>query len=297
MGDPVSQYGDGLVEDGRNALSDLRAAWDFAVAATRVDVVHLRKVRADAAVARLLDDLGVDVSDSQQAPYVAFDGITDYAAFEQRYPKAARKNRKRQLRRLQDGGETIFERLPAGDQARDAASVAMSLKRTWLKDRGLVSAALTDPRTESFFRDCASGRGPATGVEIGVVRSNGDVAAIEIAVRCRDRVAVHVIAYNLKFEKTGAGALLMEDSIRRACEGGLAALDLMAPGAAYKFDWADRAIEVRDHAIGLSTAGKLYTSLYLKRVRPAAKHAVEQLPTALRRHLSTVFAALPFAPV
>ncbi len=297
MGDPVSQYGDALVEEGRNAAFDLRAAWDFAVAATRVDAVHLRKVRADAAIAPLLADHGADVSDCQQAPYVAFEGIADYTAFEQRYPKAARKNRKRQMRRLQEGGETIFERLPAGDRACDAASVAMALKRDWLKARGLVSAALTDPRTEAFFRDCASGRGPATGVEIGIVRTDKDIAAVEIGVRCRDRMAVHVIAYNLQFEKTGAGALLMEDSMRRACEGGLAALDLMAPGTTYKFDWADRAMDVRDYAIGLNASGKLYASLYLKRLRPAAKQALEHLPTRLRRHLSTAMAASTVAMI
>jgi CelD/BcsL family acetyltransferase involved in cellulose biosynthesis len=295
MGDPVSQYGDALVDDGGEAQSDLRAAWAFAIAETRVDAVHLRKVRADAAIARLLEDLGANVSDCQQAPYVAFDGITAYAAFEQRYPKPARKNRKRQLRRLQDGGETNFERLPAGDGARDAASVAMALKRNWLFERGQVSAALSDPRTEAFFRDCASGRGPATGVEVGLVSASGAVAAVEIAVRCKDRVAIHVIAYNPQFEKAGAGALLMEDSIRRACEGGVATLDLMAPGAGYKFDWADRAIEVRDYAIGLNAPGRLYTSLYVQRVRPAAKSAVEKLPTALRRHFASVIAVLPGA--
>jgi CelD/BcsL family acetyltransferase involved in cellulose biosynthesis len=154
---------------------------------------------------------------------------------------------------------------------------------------------LSDPRTEAFFRDCASGRGPATGVEVGLVSASGAVAAVEIAVRCKDRVAIHVIAYNPQFEKAGAGALLMEDSIRRACEGGVATLDLMAPGAGYKFDWADRAIEVRDYAIGLNAPGRLYTSLYVQRVRPAAKSAVEKLPTALRRHFASVIAVLPGA--
>jgi CelD/BcsL family acetyltransferase involved in cellulose biosynthesis len=110
-------------------------------------------------------------------------------------------------------------------------------------------------------------------------------------------MAVHVIAYNLQFEKTGAGALLMEDSIRRACEGGLTALDLMAPGTTYKFDWADRAIDVRDYAIGLNASGKLYASLYLKRLRPAAKQALEHLPTRLRRHLSTAMAASTVAMI
>lgn len=283
MGDPVSQYGDVLLEDGPEAQHDLAAGFDFLIKQANVDVVHLRKVRADAAIAPLLRARGVTFTDVQKAPFVSFDGATDYAAFEQRYGKAARKNRKRQLRRLQDTGATSFERYAAGPAASDAAHVALTLKRDWLRQRGLVSPAVVDARTTGFFRDCASGRGPATGVEVGAVMSNGAVAAIEIAIQCKDRVALHLIAYDPRFEKTGAGALLMEDSIRRACQSGKAVLDLLAPGAAYKFEWADRSVDVGDCAFGLGTAGKVYACLYLTRVRPAAKALVEHLPRTMRR--------------
>jgi CelD/BcsL family acetyltransferase involved in cellulose biosynthesis len=288
MGDPVSQYGDVLVEAGPDAARDVTAAFDFLLGQTAIDLIHLRKVRADAAIAPVLRARGVTFTDVQKAPFVAFNGVTDYAVFEQRYGKAQRKNRKRQLRRLHETGETSFERLSPGPAASEAAGVAMGLKRDWLRQRGLVSPAVVDARTEGFFRDCASGRGPATGVEIGAVVSNGTVAAIEIAIQCKDRVALHLIAYDPRFEKTGAGALLMEDSIRRACQSGKTALDLLAPGAAYKFEWADRSVDVGDCAFGLSRAGKLYAALYLERLRPAAKALVEQLPKAVRRHIAFV---------
>ncbi|MBA4132441.1 MAG: cellulose biosynthesis protein CelD [Hyphomicrobium sp.] len=291
MGDPVSQYGDVIVEDGLEAARDISAAFDFVLEQAAIDLVHLRKVRADAAIAPLLRARGAGFTDVQQAPYVAFEGTSDYAAFEQRYAKAARKNRKRQMRRLQETGETWFQRFAAGPAASDAASAALRLKRDWLRQRGLVSPAVADVRTEGFFRDCASGRGPASGIEIGAVVSGGSIAAIEIGIQCKNRVALHLIAYDPRFEKTGAGALLMEDSIRRACQQGKAALDLLAPGAAYKFEWADRSVDVGDCAFGLSRAGKVYASLYLARLRPAAKAMLEHLPKAVRRHIAT-FAGL-----
>jgi CelD/BcsL family acetyltransferase involved in cellulose biosynthesis len=292
MGDPVSQYGDVLVEAGPQAQADVRAAWTFALRSTNVDFVSLRKVRADASIAPVLAESSAIITERQVAPYVAFEGETDFSKFETRYSKASRRNRKRQLRRLQDLGETTFERLGPGEAARDAVSLAISMKRGWLKDRGLVSAAITDARTEAFFRDCAAGERKDTSLEVGLIRTNGEVAAVELALSCQDRVAVHVIAYNLKFEKTGAGGLLMQDSIRRACENGQEVLDLLAPGSSYKFDWTDRAIDVNDYAVGLTAAGRLYASVYLKRLRPAAKQAVEQMPAALRRHVSTVLSAL-----
>lgn len=296
MGDPVSQYGDVLIDPRATTLQDLRVAFDFVLSKSGVDVLHLRKVRSDAALAPLLRERGAEFTDVQQAPYIAFEDQTDFTIFEQRYPKSARKNRKRQLRRLQETGTISFERLPAGDEASEAASLALSLKREWLRQRGLVSPAVADARTEAFFRDCASGDGPATGVEIGFVRSDGQVAAIEIAIQCKDRVAVHLISYDARFEKTGAGSLLMEDRIRRACEMGMSTLDLLAPGTAYKFEWADRAADIGNCSIGLSAAGKLYTSIYLARLRPTAKLIVEGLPMALRRYIAAfVGAGMVFA--
>jgi CelD/BcsL family acetyltransferase involved in cellulose biosynthesis len=196
------------------------------------------------------------------------------------------------MRRLQETGATSFVRLSAGPEASDVAGRAIHLKRDWLRERGLVSAAITDTRTEAFFRDCASGNGPRTGVEIGVVRSNGDVAAIEIAIQCKDRVAVHLIAYDARFEKTGAGSLLMEDSIRRSCESGVTTFDFLAPGASYKLEWADRVVDVCDYALPLNFKGKVYTSAYLSRFRPAAKVLHEHLPRAMRRHLAAITGAV-----
>ncbi len=198
------------------------------------------------------------------------------------------------MRRLQETGATSFVRLSAGPEASASAVQAVHLKRDWLRQRGFVSTAIADARTEAFFRDCASGEGPETGVEIGLIRSNGDVAAIEIAIQCKDRVAVHLIAYDARFENTGAGSLLMEDSVRRACQSGMATFDLLAPGAAYKFEWADRRVEVSDYALGLSVRGKIYTSAYLARLRPAAKALHEHLPAALRRHVATIAGAALF---
>ncbi len=291
MGDPVSQYGDVLIESGPDAPSDLETAFDYVLARTGVDVLHLRKVRSDAALAPLLRERGALTTETQQAPHLNFEGPRDYSVFEQRYPKSARKNRKRQMRRLQETGATSFVRLDAGAEASDVAGRAVHLKRDWLRQRGLVSAAISDTRTEGFFRDCASGDGPESGVEIGFVRSNGDVAAIEIAIRCKDRIAVHLIAYDARFEKTGAGSLLMEDSIRRAYQAGMATFDLLAPGAAYKSEWADRMVDVSDYALALNFKGKVYTSAYLARLRPAAKALHEHLPMAVRRHLTTLVGA------
>jgi len=100
MRDRVSQYGDILVEDGPQASSDIRQAWDYALKSTGMDVIHLRKVRADSAIAPFLAKISTVPADKQVAPFLLFKGETDDAKFEMRYSNSARRNRKRQLRRL-----------------------------------------------------------------------------------------------------------------------------------------------------------------------------------------------------
>ena len=51
MGEPVSQYGDLLIDDVPDAQALLRAAWDFVTRRTGASVLKLRKVRDDAAIA------------------------------------------------------------------------------------------------------------------------------------------------------------------------------------------------------------------------------------------------------
>jgi CelD/BcsL family acetyltransferase involved in cellulose biosynthesis len=57
MGEPVSQYGDVLIENGPDAVALLREAWRFIESEISPDVVRLRKVRDDAAIAPLLAEL------------------------------------------------------------------------------------------------------------------------------------------------------------------------------------------------------------------------------------------------
>lgn len=292
MGDPVSQYGDILVEPGPYCEADIRAAWTHVLHNARVELVGLRKVRSDAAIMPLLRNLGAIATDPQVAPYIAFDGETDYAKFETRYSSSSRRNRRRQLRRLEERGQTAFVRLPAGPEAQAAVSEAIGLKRLWLKEKGLVSSAIADPRTEAFFRDCAGSQDRTARVEVALVRTAGSTAALEITLTCKDRIAIHVIAYDMAFEKMGAGGLLMEDSIRRACQSGKGTFDLLAPGGTYKFDWADKSVDVADYALGLSMKGRIYAAWVLKRFRPAAKAAVERLPMTLRRHLSAMLSTV-----
>jgi CelD/BcsL family acetyltransferase involved in cellulose biosynthesis len=292
MGEPVSQYGDVLVEDCAGKALLVADAWRFAASRTRASVASLRKVRADSEIAPALAAAGARVVAELKAPYLDLLSAPSFDEYEKRYSSGARRNRKRQRRRLEERGATVLEWHTGGARAVALTEIAFKLKLIWLRARGLVSPALADPRTERFFAAVAEAETRPAGCHVLALTCGGQPAALEIGLSCKGRSAIHIITYDLDYEKAAAGSLLMEDSIRRAKNDGMAVFDLLAPGDGYKLEWADDAVVVRDWAAPLTLAGRAYATVYLGLVRTAVKRTLDALPVGLRRALSDRLAAL-----
>jgi CelD/BcsL family acetyltransferase involved in cellulose biosynthesis len=288
MGDPVSQYGDVLIEP--DSLPFLAEAWAFVTRELKPDLLRLRKVRDDAAIAALLGDLNAFPAEHHEAPYLDLASAPDFATFERRYSPRSRRNRRRLFRRLQELGPVAFERCREGPRARALAIKAVDLKREWLKERGLVSPALGDPRFASFFADVAQGTVRPAGCEVSALTSGGEPAAIEITLRCLDRILMHVIVFNLKYEKAGAGVLLLERTFAQSFGTNARTFDLLSPGDSYKLAWADASMGVTDWVIPLSARGWVFARLYLGLARPALKAALDAMPASLRRLVADRYA-------
>jgi CelD/BcsL family acetyltransferase involved in cellulose biosynthesis len=286
MGEPVSQYGDVLMEEQPDAAALLREAWSFIAAELAPDLVRLRKVRDDASVAPLFSERDALPTLRLEAPYLDLASAADFAAYEQRYSPRSRRNRGRLRRRFAERGAMAIECHQQGPRARDLATHAIALKRDWLKDRGIVSPALFDPRMEGFFADVAEGADHPAGCQVRALTSDGEAAAIEITVLCKQRTVMHVIVFNLAYEKAGAGVLLLEESIARSFDNGGRVFDLLAPADGYKLDWADAATGVTDWALPLSLKGWLYARVYLGFAREGIKRALSALPASVRRRLA-----------
>jgi CelD/BcsL family acetyltransferase involved in cellulose biosynthesis len=177
----------------------------------------------------------------------------------------------------------VFDRHCGGAGAGWLAVKALELKSEWLNHRGLVSHAISDQRMARFFADAAEGAAKSTNCIVSALMSNGETAALEVSFACKGRLAMHVIVYNLKFEKAGAGVLLMEKSLRDGYADNIATYDMLAPGDSYKLDWADGSAGVCDWVKPLSLKGVAYARVYLGLLRPKAKAAMAAMPQSLRK--------------
>ncbi|MEZ5907680.1 MAG: GNAT family N-acetyltransferase [Hyphomicrobiaceae bacterium] len=282
MGDPVSQYGDVLVEDASDRDALLHAGWRHVTSALGADVVALRKVRADAAVASVIAASKAETTEELEAPYLDLTGQTDLSRYEARWSTRLRRNRRRQQRRLADLGEISFRTPEPGEIAGSLALQAVTLKREWLAERGHISRAFADPRTDAFFAAVASSPTRSAGTQVQALMCGDSVAALNVGVVVKQRLALHIISYASAFEKTAPGSFGLEKLVQKAIDDGLTTVDLLAPRAEYKMEWADGTVGVRDHALALTLAGRAYMALAVKG-RTRLKRVIERMPAGVRQ--------------
>ncbi len=290
MGEPVSQYGDVLIDPAADVARILDFGWRFAIAATRADALHLRKVRDDAIVAPWLAASGATISLRAEAPFLDLATAADFATYEQRYSAKARKNRRRLARRLAGHGDVRVEHLNGGPAARAAALDAVSLKRRTLDDTGRPSLALHDARFAAFFADAAEGGNHPCGCRVTRMMVGETLVASTIDVSAYQHRAAHILVHDPLFASCGPGMLMVEEWARSAHADGMRALDLLAPVHAYKMDWADAAMRVSDFALPISGRGRLFTA-YVAHLRPALKDMYERYTLWRARHRHPASAA------
>ena len=208
MGEPVSQYGDVLLDSTvADPLALLRAGWAHICLNLKPDLARLRKVRGDAAITPLLDTLSSLHTAELEAPYIDLTRAADFTAYEERFPNRARRNRRRQMRRLEEAGTITYKHLSEGIEASALAATAIDLKRQWLIDRGYVSPALADVRMARFMTEVASSNNHPTATRVSVLQSAAKPAAIQIGFTSKNTRVLHVIVYDKTFEKMAAGVL------------------------------------------------------------------------------------------
>ena len=286
MGEPVSQYGDVLVEDGPHKFAHLEESWRFLRQTLEPDLMVLRKVREDGEVAALLRKLDADVACREQAPYADLTDHRTFEDYEARFSKKQRRNRRRQWNRLSEVGPLGFEILESGEAARQAVKDATAMKRRWLRENGLISPAFADERLDAFFADVATARDRPSGCLVSVLKLGDRPVALEIGLLCKERYVAHIGAFDLEHAKLSPGALQMQETLRHCIEKrGVVYFDLLAPSSGYKRGWAESAVQVSDFVVPMGAGGHLYANLYLKRIRPGLKDALARLPAFATRLL------------
>lgn len=296
MGEPVSQYGDILLDPDFDTEAALAQSWVYISREIKPDLTLLRKVREDSTALPAIKLQNAAKTMCLVAPYIDMSESADFETFyEANYTAKLRKNRRRHRRRLSEIGDIRTQHVTDPKQLEIELAHLVELKQDWLRKRGLVSQAFAEPIIQDFFLDALTqaqnqtqGQGDLT-CELTKLCVDQKVAAYELGLRSFERYAVHITTYDPEFERHSPGSLLLEERLRKCADQGIKYCDLMAPGDAYKYSWTQKNHPVCDYAISHSVMGKLYITLYLNMLRPFLKTAQNRLPASLRQLSATLY--------
>ena len=295
LSDPYGQYGDVITSlRGR----DLERALDpalRAIAREGADLVRLKFVREDAAIAPFLRARFRHTGESYGAPWL---DLTPYATpdeLEKRYSRTQRRRRRKIENRLlrHFGAQPVFRRLVSPEEIRAALPSLLEHKRRWLRGKGLVSRALFHDGALDFLlrlaeRMAAEPQEPEfvlTTMEVG-----GRQLSWEMGFRWKGRHYAYLTAQIPEARSFSIGRLHMYHSQRLAVEDGMRAFDLLVPAAEHKRSWSSGVAPVRNHFLPLTLRGRLLGQGYLCHLRPMMREVYHRLPAGMRSflHLSDI---------
>ena len=295
LSDPYGQYGDVMTTlSGRELEEALTLALD-AITREGADLVRLKFVREDAAIAPFLKKHFRQTSETYGAPWLDLSPYATPEELEQRYTRTQRRRRRKIRKRLERhlGVEPVFRRITDPREIRQAIPQLLEHKRNWLREKGLVSRALFNDRAEGFLHRLAEHMAASTdGTEfvLTAMEANGRQLSWELGFRWKGRHFAYITAQLPELRPLSIGRLHMHHSQRQAVADGMRAFDLLIPAAPHKKSWSSGVAPVHNHFLPLTLRGRLLGQAYLCHLRPMLRDIYHRLPAGVRSflHLSDI---------
>ena len=276
-GEPVSQYGDILIKNHIDNLQWLKQGFNYLKETLSPDLFHLRKTRFDASIHPLLENYNATILEEMVAPYIEILGAKTFTEFNKRYSQRSRKSKRRHRRKLEEKGTLNFQLYKEGEQAHQAANLAIKLKRQWLEAQNIISPAFRDDFLDRFFASTSKDNNHPCGLRLSELSLDDQPVALEIGIVNKNYYGAHLGVYDRQYIAHSPGTLQMQDTIAELIKKKIDIIDLFAPGDKYKFEWTDQSVPVYDFAFSLTLKGKLYEQAYLKALRPKLKQAITKI--------------------
>ena len=297
MSDPFAQYGDVITT---LSGTELQAALELALQTLKqeqADLVRLRFVREDAAIAPFLQQHFMKSCEDCAAPWLDLTGFASPEELDKRFNRKQRRRRRkiRKKIRQQLGAEPTLRLMQGVAEIRAAIGVILDCKRQWLKHKGLVSRALFDGHTEAFLLALAEAMPPWTAdagaddatprLVLSVMEAQGRQLSWEIGFRYRGRHYAYITAHLPELTHLSLGRLHMDLLQKRTWQDGMRVYDLLVPDAPHKRTWSSHKTPVSGYYLPLSRRGRLLGQAYLNHLRPFMRKVYHRMPPQLRRML------------
>ena len=284
LSEPYSQYGDVLALEDDNLPTILNLAWQKLQSHPFVDSIRFRHVRANATIAPFLQNHAKHDGHVDYAPFLEIEKYPTEKAYDARYTKSQRRRRNRIRKDLAQYGSVKFSQNHDADTFLKTLKPAIAEKRTWLSERGLYSMPIMSDELDMFFSELAKNSKTIATIASKITAGERQIS-YEIGLRFKNHHFGYITAHNAKLTDSSPGRLHMDYSQRAAIADGLDAFDLMVPADPHKKTWSSNAIQTRDYYAHLNARGAIYSTAYLKTLRPLIRWLYLKAPPTIRRYI------------
>lgn len=282
LGEPLSGYGDVVARAGCDVAALMRAGlaslWGDG---DTIDVVHLRKVRSDAAVMPFLSDFTTVPLAENLAPYVELGAFPSFDAYLVARKGTALKGYRRKRRRLEDLGKVTFQVHQGGPRAQELGRQAIELKIRWMETYGKISRAFADPSCLEALMSAVGKR--ESGACVSELSIDGHPIALEVGLISKDRYYSFLGAMDLAYYKFSPGILQLLETLRWCFDHGIRIFDLLPSDSDYKRAWATDVASEDEWIRSYTLKGHLYENLMLKGMMPLSRRAYASVPLAFKK--------------
>src|SRR5690606_2219261 len=152
-------------------------------------------------------------------------------------------------------GDFRFEIVSDGPEYAAAVRRVVSLKRQWLRDKGLVSPVVSDPKFAEFMIALGCGPQAQAGAAASIVSIDGAAVAIELGLRFNRHHPNRMLSFDPAYATLSPSKIEIERTISTCIGDGFERYDLMAPADEYKLPWTDTAIDVHNFVAANTLVG------------------------------------------
>jgi CelD/BcsL family acetyltransferase involved in cellulose biosynthesis len=279
LGEQLAEYAQIV---GRQVTPEgLRTSFSLLRRNYRVDLVALRRVPTGTSLDIALDRIGATSESPLVAPWIPLGPQGPLPNANGGLPAGYRDGRRRR-KRLQHEEQYEFEVHQAGPNAKMLMSLALSWKKDWVRERGLVSRVGTDALDTTI---CSLMNTAGLGSALGVLRIGAEPVAVASGFHYRDRFYCFVRAYRPDRAAQSVGRIVVTELIEWCAAQGVTVYDYGPPADPFKLEWTDHVMPVANRLAPLSFLGRLHGQFFEGKVKPAARAVIASLPAPVRSGL------------
>lgn len=282
LAEPFQQYTEMLLAPGHDARAVFRPI-RLALNGFGADYLHLGQVRRDGPLFAAIDGDLQPTGEDKGAPNVPLHNWPDLEAYFKSLNAKSRKNLRNLHNKLARTGEIAHQVAFEGPLLDAVIERTFAGRTEWLARMGLTSRAFRNSGFEAFvdrFKDAQTSGVKAVAMCLTL---DGKPIAEQWGFVYAKRYYAFISTWDVAFHDFSPGRLHLEEVLRACSKMGLEVVDFMVPSIAYKLTYAIEVTPVNDYVLPLSPTGRLYSGLWVNRVRPLAKTLAYALPAWMRK--------------